>query len=137
MAKNLRNAQNPATCGFIQPLNLLEGQRKILSMRQKLLANVLVVVVILPLLTSIVLAVVERETVRYEQPVRVIRGRVTSLGHAIQVVWVDVYDNAQVRLDDSLAFAEQRRRQTKVASAEPNEEGEFKYQAFAEGVIRS
>ena len=40
-------------------------------------------------------------------------------------VWVDVYDNAQVCLDDSMAPVEQRKRQTKVASVEPNDKCEF------------
>jgi len=54
------------------------------------------------LLVSIGLATVIHDSVRYEQPVRAIRGKVTSLSHVIPAVWVDVYDNAQVCLDDSM-----------------------------------
>jgi len=57
----------------------------------------------------------------------------------MRVVWVDVYDNAQVRLDDSESFVEQKKRQKMVASIEPNENGEFKVihlpQGFYEVVV--
>ena len=48
-------------------------------------------------------------------------------------VWVDVYDNAQVCLDDSMAPVEQRKRQTKVASVEPNYKGEFSIKHLPKG----
>jgi hypothetical protein len=51
----------------------------------------------------------------------------------MRVVWVDVYDNAQVRVDDSVPFAEQRKRQTKVASVEPNGKGEFNIKNLPKG----
>lgn len=92
-----------------------------------------------PLLVSILflvgvsLAVINHDTARYERPVRAIRGRVTSLGCVMRVVWVDVYDNAQVRVDDSMPFAEQRKRQTKVASVEPNGKGEFNIKNLPKG----
>jgi hypothetical protein len=51
----------------------------------------------------------------------------------MRVVWVDVYDHAEVCLDDSLPPIEQRKRQTKVASAEPNDNGEFSIQHLPKG----
>jgi len=48
-------------------------------------------------------------------------------------VWVDVYDNAQVCLDDSMAPVEQRKRQTRLASVEPNDKGEFSIKHLPKG----
>jgi hypothetical protein len=84
-------------------------------------------------LVGIAYAVVIHDTVHYEHSVRAIRGRVTSLGAVMRVVWVDVYDNAQVCLDDSLTQAEKRKRQTKIVSAEPNDNGEFKITHLPKG----
>jgi hypothetical protein len=56
----------------------------------------------------VALAVIEVETVRFEQPVKAIRGRVTAFGQVMRVVWVDVYDNAQLSLDDSMSEVERR-----------------------------
>jgi hypothetical protein len=87
-----------------------------------------------PLFVSLAVAIIEKQTVRYEHPVRAIRGRVTAVGQPIPVtVWVDVYDNAQVSLDDSIPPNEQRKRQTKVASTEPNERGEFRIKHLPKG----
>jgi hypothetical protein len=70
-------------------------------------------------------AVIIHETVCYERPVRSIRGRVTGYGQVVPVFWVDVYDNAQVCLDDKMLEVEKRKRQIKVASVEPDGNGEF------------
>ena len=51
----------------------------------------------------------------------------------MRVVWVDVYDNARVSLDDSLPPVEQRKRQSKVASVEPNDKGEFSIKHLPKG----
>jgi hypothetical protein len=102
-------------------------------MRSKPIGNVVLISVALLFFTSNAFAVVEHETVRYERPLRAIRGRVTSLGYVMRVVWVDVYDNAQVRVDDSVPFVEQRKRQTKVVSLEPNEKGEFNIKHLPKG----
>jgi len=51
----------------------------------------------------------------------------------MRVVWVDVYDNAQLRLDSSLTPAEQRNRQSLVTSAEPDENGKFKIKHLPNG----
>jgi len=72
-------------------------------------------------------------TVRYERPVRSIRGRVTGYGQVVPVFWVDVYDNAQVCLDDAMPQFEKRKRQTRVASVEPNERGEFNIKHLPKG----
>lgn len=81
---------------------------------------------VLALSSSIAAAIVLRQTVRYEHPVRVIKGKITSLGQVIPAkVWVDVYNNAQVSLNYSLPPAERRKKQTKVASVEPDDTGEF------------
>jgi hypothetical protein len=86
------------------------------------------------LFVSLVFAVIEKQTVRYEHTIRAIRGKVTAVGQPIPVtVWVDVYDNAQVRLDDSIPQIEQRKRQAKVASAEANDKGEFRIQHLPKG----
>ncbi len=86
------------------------------------------------LLVSLAFAVIVQETLRYEQPVRAIRGRVTDpMGESITMIWVDVYDNAQVRLDDSMPLIEQRKRQTKVASVQPQANGEFKIKHLPKG----
>jgi hypothetical protein len=85
------------------------------------------------LIVSTAGAVVIHDTVRYEHPIRTIRGKVTGGGSALRVVWLDVYDNAQVRLDGSLPFAEQRKRQTRVATFEPDAEGEFKIKHLPKG----
>ena len=47
---------------------------------------------------------------------------------------MDVYDNAQVCLDDSMPPVEQRKRQTKVASVEPNAKGEFSIKRLLKGL---
>jgi hypothetical protein len=88
---------------------------------------------VLLLLVGFAVAIVEKQTVRYEHPVRAIRGRVTAFGQVMRVVWVDVYDNAQVCLDDSLPPVEQRKRQTQVASVEPNDKGEFSIKHLPRG----
>lgn len=88
---------------------------------------------VLLLVGSVTVAVIVKQTVRYEHPVRAIRGRVTALGQVMRVVWVDVYDNAQVCMDDSMSPVEQRKRQTKVASVEPNHKGEFSIKHLPKG----
>jgi hypothetical protein len=85
------------------------------------------------LFVSLAFAVVIHDTVRYEQPVRAIRGRVT-MGDAIAVVWVDVYDNAQACLDSSMPPFEKRKRQTKIASVEPSANGEFNIRHLPKGL---
>jgi hypothetical protein len=77
------------------------------------------------LLGKIVFAVIVRDTVGFEQPIRAIHGRVSNHGNAIPSVWVDVYDNAQVCLDHSMTPAEKRKRQTRIASVKPKADGEF------------
>ena len=77
------------------------------------------------LLGNIVFAVIIQDTVRLEQPIRAIHGRVSNHGNAIPSVWVDVYDNAQVCLDHSMTPAEKRKRQTKIVSLKPKADGEF------------
>jgi len=85
------------------------------------------------LLVGFAVAIIEKQTVRYERPVRAIRGRVTALGQVMRVVWVDVYDNAQVCLDDSMPPVEQRKRQTQVASVQPDDKGEFSIKHLPRG----
>ena len=52
---------------------------------------------------------VVKPTVRYDHPVRAIRGRVTAAGQVMDAyVWVGVYDNAQVCLDESIPEVEQK-----------------------------
>jgi len=59
---------------------------------------------VLSLFASVAVAVIVKQTVRYDHPVRAIRGRVTAVGQVMDAeVWVDVYDNVQVCLDDSMA----------------------------------
>lgn len=82
---------------------------------------------------SVAFAIIEHQTAQYQHSVRAIRGRVTAFGQVMRVVWVDVYDNAQVCLDDSLPPVEQRKRQTKVASVEPNDKGEFTIKHLPKG----
>ena len=77
-----------------------------------------------------------RNIVQYEHPIRTIRGKVIGGGSTMSVVWVDVYDNAQVQLDSSLPVAEQRKRQTKVATREPDAAGEFNVKTPAEAFLR-
>jgi hypothetical protein len=84
--------------------------------------------------TGLALAVVEFETMRYERPVRTIRGKLTGFGQVVPSLSVQVYDNAKVWLDDSLSIAEKRKRQTLVASAEPNDRGEFKVKHLPKGL---
>jgi hypothetical protein len=100
--------------------------------RKPVLIAVLISVGIL-FFTSIALAVVEIETVRYERPVRTIRGKLTGFGNVVPNLSVQVYDNAKVWLDDSMPIAEKRKRQTLVASAEPNDRGEFKVKHLPKG----
>jgi hypothetical protein len=83
---------------------------------------------------SIALAVVEIERVRYEPPVRTIRGKLTGFGYVVPSLSVQVYDNAKVWLDDSVPYAEKRNRQTLVASVEPNYKGEFKIKHLPKGL---
>ena len=85
------------------------------------------------LLGNIVFAVIIQETVRFEQPIRAIHGRVSNFGNAIPSVWVDVYDNAQVCLDHSMTPAEKRKRQTKIASVKPKADGEFSIRHLPKG----
>lgn len=84
-------------------------------------------------LVSLSFAVIVHDTVRYEHPVRSIRGRVTGYGQVVPALAVDVYDNAQVSLDGSMPPVEKRKRQTKVASVEPNEKGEFNIKHLPKG----
>jgi hypothetical protein len=84
-------------------------------------------------LVSITFAAVMHDSVTYERPVRTIRGRVTGSGQVIHVVWVDLYDNAEVRLDDSMPFVEQRKRQTRIASVGPKGTGEFNIERLPKG----
>jgi len=89
---------------------------------------------VLSLFASVAVAVIVKQTVRYDHPVRAIRGRVTAVGQIMHArVWVDVYDNAQVCLDDSMAPVEQRKRQTRLASVEPNDKGEFSIKHLPKG----
>ena len=81
-------------------------------------------------LVSVSFAVMVHNTVRYARPVRSIRGRVTGYGQVVPVFWVDVYDNAEVCLDNSMPPVEKR---TKVASVEPNERGEFNIKHLPKG----
>ena len=78
------------------------------------------------LLVGVAFAVIVHDTVKYDRPVRAIRGDVTGHGAIVWYAWVDVYDNAQVCLDDSMPPAEKRKRQTRVAAVQPNNKGEFK-----------
>jgi hypothetical protein len=99
----------------------------------KALKTTLILVGLL-LFVSLAFAVIIQTTVRYELPVRAIRGRVTGpTGDVISVIWVDVYDNAQVCLDDSMPPVEKKKRQTKVASVEPNPNGEFSIKHLPKG----
>lgn len=103
-------------------------------MRKKNARTCALISAVLSLFVSLAVAIIEKQTVRYEHSVRAIRGRVTAVGQLIPVrVWVDVYDNAQVCLDDSMPPIEQRKRQTKVASAEPNDNGEFRIKHLPKG----
>ena len=103
-------------------------------MRKENARKFAIISAVLSVFVSFAVAVIVKQTVRYEQPVRAIRGRVTAVGQVMDAaVWVDVYDNAQVCLDDSMAPAEQRKRQTKVASAEPNYKGEFSIERLPKG----
>jgi len=85
------------------------------------------------LLGNIVFAVIIHDTVRFGQPIRAIHGRVSNHGNAIPLVWVDVYDNAQVALDNSMTPAEKRKRQTKIASVKPKTDGEFSIKHLPKG----
>ena len=103
-------------------------------MRKENARKFAIISAVLSVFVSFAVADIVKQTVRYEQPVRAIRGRVTAVGQVMDAaVWVDVYDNAQVCLDDSMAPAEQRKRQTKVASAEPNYKGEFSIKRLPKG----
>jgi hypothetical protein len=82
---------------------------------------------------NIVFAVIVQDTVRFEHPIRAIQGRVSNHGNAIPSVWVDVYDNAQVCLDDSMTPAERRKKQNKIASVKPNADGEFSIRHLPKG----
>jgi hypothetical protein len=102
-------------------------------MRAGLLHKVTPTSISLLFLGSVSFAVIVHDTVRYERPVRSIRGRVTGYGQVLPVFWVDVYDNAQVCLDGSMPPVEKRKKQTKVASVEPNEKGEFNIKHLPRG----
>jgi hypothetical protein len=103
-------------------------------MQEKNASRLALISAVFLLFVSVAVAVIEKQTVRYQHPVRAIRGRVTAVGQPIPVtVWVDVYDNAQVCLDDSMPPSEQRKRQTKVASAQPNDKGEFRVKHLPKG----
>ena len=97
-----------------------------------LLKGVLTGIIILAVV-SICLAVIVHDTVRFEHPMRKMHGRVSNHGNAIPSVWVDVYDNAQLCADNSLTPSERRKRQTKIASAKPNEYGEFSIKHLPKG----
>jgi hypothetical protein len=86
------------------------------------------------LLASGSFAVVEHETVRYERPVRTIRGRLTGFGYVVPTLGVQVFDNGQLGLDDSMALFEKRQRQNLVASVEPNDKGEFNVKHLPKGL---
>jgi hypothetical protein len=110
-----------------------EGPRKLPFMRAERVHKVVPTSICLLFLASISFAVIVHDTVRYERPVRSIRGRVTGYGQVVPAFRVDVYDNAQVCLNESMPFVEKRRRQTKVASVEPNEKGEFNIKHLPKG----
>jgi hypothetical protein len=95
--------------------------------------NVAPISICLLFLVGVAFAVIVHDTVRYDKPVRVIRGRMTSNGAVVIYGWVNVYDNAQVCLDDSISPAEQRKRQTRVVSVKPNEKGEFNIRRLPKG----
>jgi len=82
---------------------------------------------------SIALAVVEHETVRYERPVRTICGKLTGFGNVVPTLGVQVFDNGQVWLDDSIVPFEKKKKQNLVASAELNDKGEFKIKHLPKG----
>lgn len=102
-------------------------------MRAGCLHKVTTTSIALLFLGSIAFAVIVHDTVRYERPVRSIRGRVTGYGQVVAAFWVDVYDNAQVYLDNDMPPVEKRKRQMKVASVRPNERGEFKFKDLPKG----
>ena len=85
------------------------------------------------LLGNILWAAIVHDTVRFEQPIRAIHGRVTNFGNGIPSVWVDVYNNAQVSLDNSMTPVEKRKRQTKIASVKPKADGEFSIRHLPKG----
>lgn len=85
------------------------------------------------LLGNIAFAVIIHGTVRFEKPISAIHGRVSNHGNAIPSVWVDVYDNAQVALDNSMTAAEKRKKQTKIASVKPKTDGEFSIRHLPKG----
>jgi|SRR3954465_14398187 hypothetical protein len=85
------------------------------------------------LLGNIVFAVIIHDTIRFERPIRAIHGKVSNHGNAVPSVWVDVYDNAQVCIDNSVTPADRRKRQTKIASVKPNAYGEFSIKHLPKG----
>ncbi len=89
--------------------------------------------IVLLVISHIVFAVIVHDTVKFELPIRAINGRVSNHGNAIPSVWVDVYDNAQLCLDQSMTPAERRKRQTKIASVQPKEHGEFSIKPLPKG----
>ena len=58
--------------------------------------------IIILFLVSICFAAIIHDPVRFAHPIRAIHGRLSNHGNAIPSVWVDVYDNAQLCLDNSL-----------------------------------
>ncbi len=104
-----------------------------LAMLRKRIGDVALVSLVLFFFGSIGFAVVVHETVRYERPVREIRGRVTGFGQVMRVVYVDVYDNAQACLDHSLSPVEKRKRQTQIASVEADANGQFNIRHLPKG----
>ena len=104
-------------------------------MRKITARKLALILAVLPLFSSGAAAVILNQTMLYEHPVRAIKGRVTALGQVIPAtVWVDVYDNAQVCLDNSMPPVDQRKKQAKVASGEPNNKGEFSIKHLPKGL---
>lgn len=116
----------------VRGLEVLLCQRKLLRMYKRPVLTTALIFIAILVFASTAFAVVELETLRYAKPVRAIEGKLTGGGHVARLS-VQVYDNAKVWLDDSMSMAEKRKRQTLVASAEPNDRGEFKIKHLPKG----
>ena len=102
-------------------------------MRRNVAARCSLIPLVSLFLCGVALAVVELDTFHYERPIRVLRGRVTGFGQVVPGFWVDVYEEAKVSPDNSVS-GDRTNQQNKVASAEPDGNGEFSVKDLPKGV---
>ena len=85
------------------------------------------------LLVAVAFGVVVHDTSRYQTPIRRLSGKVIGFGDVNPDVRVEVYDNAQVWLDNSISVVEKRKQQSRIATTRTDKRGRFEFKGLPKG----